>query len=209
MSTKVEIWNLALTFAGARARIESVSETNSEANYCRALHQNCVDSLLNAHDWGFASKYSTLALVGDETGRPDYDYEYTYPTDCMHIRELLSTDSSQIEYGNVEFGENLNYFELGMNYNDTGLSIFTDIQYAALRYTKRITDCTIFPPFFVTALAYTIAAQIAVALREAQPAEVAALQKKAEEAMELAKMYDGQQYHCPNPSLLQISNFRS
>ena len=61
MSSKLQIWNLALANISQTPSIQGINEDSSEANFCRVYYDDARKSSLQKHDWGFARKMLILA----------------------------------------------------------------------------------------------------------------------------------------------------
>lgn len=87
MSGKHEICNVALGLLGA-SPIQSFADASVEAEGCRNFYEMAVRAVLEDHPWNFAEK--TFELAADATAyRPDFDFSYTLPQDCVVPRGLL------------------------------------------------------------------------------------------------------------------------
>lgn len=153
--TKVMICNLALSEIGLRS-IAALTETNERARKCNLIFDITVDDVLRAHPWSFATKQEALALVSGETvAELEYDYVYAYPSKCLMIRKLYTQDTL-LDPTPIKFKE--------LNSSTNTKIIATDLENAYIEYTAQVNDVTVFDPAFVKALAYKMAADMAVPL---------------------------------------------
>ena len=63
MASEVEICNLALAHLGDEATVASIDppEGSAQAEHCQRFYPVSRNSLLEMHDWAFATKRATLA----------------------------------------------------------------------------------------------------------------------------------------------------
>ena len=156
MSSKLQIWNLALANISQTPSIQGINEDSSEANFCRVYYDDARKSSLQKHDWGFARKMLILAEVSE--GKPDiWAYQYGYPTACLQARSIVKPVDGAPEIP----------FEIGVR-PDTGLIggsdakvIFTDKEEAILRYTYDQEDTTFFSAGFTIYLSWVLSTLIA------------------------------------------------
>lgn len=160
MATKTEIANLALSHLGVGKEISNLdTDQSSEGAVLRRFYETAKDSTLRDFNWPFATKFRTLALVS-ENPTTEWIYSYTYPTDCLKIRRILSgirtdTRQSRVPYRIVR--------------SDASLLIYTDAETAVLEYTMRADDPGQYPPDFVMALSFRLAHYIAPTVTAGDP----------------------------------------
>lgn len=161
MISKVQIFNMALARIGVSQFVQSVDERSNEANVCRLFFDAVVEFALRDADWNCARRYTPLALAaGDIPTGVLWRYMYAYPSDCLMARAVLpptvriprADQRIPFEVANVLSGG-----------NDIKV-IFTDKAEAVLRYTKNITNITLFDPIFVSGIAYLLGSEVATPL---------------------------------------------
>ena len=142
MSSEVTICNIALARLG-QTQITSLTEADKKARLCLVFYEPMRDAVLQDAWWTFATKRQTLSQL---VATPDsgFDYYYQLPADCLDPRYL---ENDLIEY--VIEGDKL---------------ITDSTEDIELVYTQQLTDTTLFSPNFVDALAYRIAAELAMSL---------------------------------------------
>ncbi|MGR7394096.1 hypothetical protein ACU63O_11170 [Klebsiella aerogenes] len=86
MASVIEICNRALSNIGNNRSINSLNEASKEAGQCSLYYESIRDAVLADFDWNFATK--TVALADTNNPPLDWDYAYTYPTDCLKIIEI-------------------------------------------------------------------------------------------------------------------------
>ena len=155
MTSEIDICNLALLRLGTRSSITALTEGSVEANACSLVYFLLRDTLLAAHPWNFATRRVGLADLG---APPDqWRHRYAYPSDCLHARTI------QPPQGHV----NVVPFEVSGDVDAGGNAIkviLCDVPAAELVYTAKITTPLLFPPHFIEALSWMIAAELANAL---------------------------------------------
>lgn len=174
MATLVQICNMALTHVG-RAPVNAVTEASPEARELNRHYALARDTLLQSHDWKFARRRQPLArlntdeytnVVDDPEGYlgPPTDeerqvqgpwlYSFSFPVRALRILQVNDVDVSE---------------KYGAPYEIIGRVIYTNVETTYLTYTSMISDTEEFPPLFVDALTYGIAARVAYPLtREAK-----------------------------------------
>jgi len=177
-STVVDICNQALSMAGARATIASLTEDSEEARACNIVYDTQRKSCLRAAHWNFARFQANLGLLLDASKSPPdnvpapWVYEYAYPTDCLMARYVMPIYSGgpatypgmmtepPMEPNPVKF--------MVANDNDASgnpITVILTNQYQALMvYTRDISNTLLFDPSFVDALAAAVASRVCLSL---------------------------------------------
>lgn len=152
MASVVDICNLALARLGDDATVASIDppEGSAQAEHCWRFYPIARDSLLEMHDWKFATRRTVLAELVAESF--NWTYVYAEPDGAIRLISVLptsaSSDDESAEY-DAEAGESGEAL------------IYTNVANATLRYTARVTDTTKFSPLFTDALAWLLASHIA------------------------------------------------
>ncbi len=155
MASDVDICNLALLRLGTRSSIASLSEGSTEANACAMAYPIIRDDVLCQHPWGFATRRNALAELG-KAPLPWW-HRYAYPTDCLKARTILRAPGDRM----------LVRFEVSGDQDESGNPmrvILTNRGGAVLIYTAAITTAALFDAPFIEALAWMMAAELAIAL---------------------------------------------
>jgi hypothetical protein len=140
LATKISIINLALTAIGAdRITAIGTADDTELAQKANAVWDFCLQEVLVAHRWKFATKRSSLARL---SSGPDFGYNYAFQLPTGYVR-AIDPSPRDVTY-TIE--DNKVY------YND-------DTFY--LRYIAYISDPSKFSIGFTLALAAKIAATIA------------------------------------------------
>lgn len=152
MASEVEICNLALARLGDNATVASIDppEGSAQSEHCARFYPIARDSLLELHNWRFATRRSLLSkLVTDSW---NWKFAYAEPTGVIKLLAVLPKDSPSDQQG----------FPFESEGSQTGASlILTDVEAATLRYIARVVDTTKFPPLFVDALGWLLASYLA------------------------------------------------
>lgn len=152
MSTQVEICNLALSHVGVGKEIATFdTEKSQEAQACRRFYDPARLAALRDFAWPFATKFVTLGLI-KSSPTTEWAYSYQYPSDCLKFRRILSLIRNDTRQSRIPFR---------FVYGQSGQEIYTDQDSAQAEYTVDVNDTSRFPPDFVIALSYRLAAMIA------------------------------------------------
>lgn len=152
MATEVSISNMALSHIKAKSTIASLDENSTEAVKCKLFYEQARNETLEIFDWYFARLTQPLAEVG--TPQPGWIYQYALPSDYVAVREVTSKyrDDAPIP------------FTLAHSDISDSIVVLTDEEAATVKYTKKITNPTLFPPTFVTAMSYRLAVYLSLPL---------------------------------------------
>ena len=165
MSSVVDLCNLALSRLGDSATVASIDppEGSAQADHCSRFYPIARDSLLEMHDWKFATRRAPLSELTVDSF--NWAHAYAEPNGALRIISVLdATQSAEDEsqpYA-AESGE------------DGAALIYTNLQNATARYVARVTDTTKFSPLFADALAWLLASHIAGPLIKGTAGQAAA-----------------------------------
>lgn len=167
-STQIGICNRALSRIKAE-RLVALDGRSQAAVELAALWPEARDAVLRDHPWNFARKRLALALLTDEY--EGWDYAYSYPSDCIRALWLYNSNASDT-YGTLSFSNTQawNYvenvkFEIALAQNGTSRVLLSDEADAILLYTARVETPALFDAMFADALAWRLAAELALSLR--------------------------------------------
>lgn len=173
MASEVDICNLALGHLGDAATVSSLNppEGSAQAEHCARFYPIARDSLLELHSWNFAT--TRVALAELTSNWPEWQYCYASPTDAVNLLAILDPYAAN----DYSVGNNFGFTQTGIPLVGSGtytpqpyaqetlpdgtLVIYTNQENAVLRYTRSVTDTTIFSPLFVDALAWYLASYLA------------------------------------------------
>lgn len=150
MTSEVRIANMALSHLGCRGRISSLTEASEEARQVSLHYDAARDETLAAAAWPFAAKRKALALYAGETP-PDFGYAFEYPVDCLAPRAILGFPGARPPR-----------FETGVDETLSRRLIYADVPDPVLHYTARVTNPALYTPHFAGALAFRLAAAVAI-----------------------------------------------
>lgn len=172
MASEVDICNLALGHLGDAATVSSIDppEGSAQAEHCARFHPIARDSLLEMHDWNFATTRVVLAEL--TSAWSEWKYCYACPTDAINLLAVMSNEAAD-DY-NINSSSQLiqsGLMTTSASYApqpfsqetlpDGTLVIYTNQENAMLRYSRSVTDTTIFSALFVDALAWYLASFLA------------------------------------------------
>ena len=167
VSSEVEVCNIALGAIGAKSLITDLDPTQgTEERHCALFFNATREMVLRDKDWPFARKTIALVQLTDDP-IPGWDYRYQYPTDCLAARKVInSTDAITPQK-----------FELGISDDLNDKNIFSNQESAYLQYTARVTITPMYDSNFIFALAYALAARLAMPLTK-KPAMQSSMQQQ-------------------------------
>lgn len=146
----VAIWNAALSHAGHDEFVSAPTEATKAARLCALHYPDALTSLLAVHDWKFARKTAMLSLSA--TAAPErWVFRYALPADCVAPRAL---DDLKRVRPNDE----------ALPWELEGRDLLTDWPGASLIYTQKSDVPAHYPQHFADALAWELAARVAMAL---------------------------------------------
>lgn len=169
----VQICNLALSRIKVGYQIQALNELSQEAAACSLAYQFNRECALREYEWPFSGRFAALALI--QSGLvPNWAYSYRLPANCLKVRRITTGEKSL----NPDYAYT-------MGSDDVGLILHTDQTSPTIEYTHAIIDPTLFPADFASALAWRLAADIAIPL-SANPGMAAAASAKYDEAISRA-----------------------
>lgn len=163
LSSKLDIWNMAISHLGESIEVGTDRENTAQARACRRFYDICREKALRDAPWPFAKRYTLLAEVTTTIPVSEFKYAYRYPADALFIRRILNTVTrnetaqSRIPYRLVS--------------DSIGKVILCDVQPIAnatdaslsipwMEYTVNVTDENRFDSDFSEALALLLATRI-------------------------------------------------
>lgn len=156
-SSVIDICNLALSRLGDRATVASIDppEGSAQADHCARFYPIARDVALEAHAWGFNTVRLTQAAVLVNP-QPGWLYAYAKPDDCIKVLKVIPSIYVDEWWLCDSAAYTRELEEL------TGQEIIlTDVAEATIVYQRTIEDTNIFPPQFVSALAWLLASYLA------------------------------------------------
>lgn len=180
MTSQVGICNLALGHLGDEATVTSIDppEGSEQAEHCAVFYPMALSSILEDHDWGFATKRATLVQLSEDPPE-QWGYIYALPNLCVKPRAVLIPGTTA--------DDDSEEFLIESNSSGTTV-IYTNAANAILRYTAYVDDTTKFTGSFTLAFARKLASFLAgPIIKGSEGMKVAADQMKIYEQLELPR----------------------
>lgn len=150
--TKNDIAQLAVGNIGSSAGISDISSLRTKAEKILNLRfALSLTTLLEAHDWGFATGYEALALV-EEDPMESWKYSYRPSADVLKIRRIARENEF---YHELIADEDAYPFQ--EIYDPAGTVIYAGLQDAWAEYTRNLSADINFPNHFADGLAWQLA----------------------------------------------------
>lgn len=173
-TTKVDIWNLALSHIGQRP-IASDTENSVMALACARSWDTARREALRNNAWGFAMVVENLSLISTYTPPTQWLYGYQYPSNCIAIRKVYSPSS--IVYDQRMPGSQVIPASADPKRANTGEKfreifvpslnakvILSNSQDAIIEYTYDLQDTTLYDAIFVTLMGWRVGADVSTPL---------------------------------------------
>ncbi len=172
MANAVTICNIALSRIGNKASVSSIDPTDgsAESEACARFYPLALGTLLDTHNWGFATKRATLALRNADA--TPWRYCYSLPTDCRHVIAVERADdglaaSSTKRFSRTPVGylnprlDNYRTNEFEVMASDSGLVLYTDVEDARVKYVIKAPPASTFSSAFTEALTWLLTTYLA------------------------------------------------
>ncbi|MCD8286779.1 MAG: hypothetical protein LUD50_06120 [Clostridia bacterium] len=143
--SKTKIFNIALHNLGISSVLQNTDQSDIKAIILNNYYEAARDTVLEAHEWSFATTEKELSVSTSESPNPNFKFAFTYPNDCIASRAIISP-----------FDRKEKKFELMTDSNGQKL-ILTNHNPCQLRYTRRVENETLFTANFVTCLGFYLA----------------------------------------------------
>lgn len=156
MASAVDICNLALAHLGDEATVASINppEGSAQAEHCARFYPLARDSLLELHEWGFATRTVQLAqLSGSRWG---WQYAYAQPAGTIKLIGVIPPSAAS----SLDLKGKSQPYSRESDTNG-GTIILTDQPNALARYIALVEDTTKFTPLFTQTLTWHLAAMLA------------------------------------------------
>lgn len=131
------------------------------------------DEVEQLFPWPFARAYATLVLndAGDgEAWEHEWDFAYTYPSDCLKVRRFVSDLVAPWPWGAYALPAPHILMGRGFEYvirQHAGVKvILTNVREseAKIEYTKQVTTVMLFDPLFTAGLVFLLSSRLAAPL---------------------------------------------
>jgi hypothetical protein len=174
MASEVDICNEALANLGDSATVASINppEGSAQAEHCQMFYPMARDTLLEMHEWNFATKRVLLAPVASPAS--SWGYAYALPNNMQKALAVLASDALDDTLINLTGLSTYGDFSAGVGTivaapqpyqieslpDGTGI-VLTNQPDAVLRYIERVTDTSKFYATFRRCLACALSSMLA------------------------------------------------
>lgn len=86
--SSIEIVNTSLQYIASQTTISALNDGSPAANAASVVYAPVVQLMLRELDPDFARFTAALALSGASSPVPPWAYEYSYPPDCVRLRQV-------------------------------------------------------------------------------------------------------------------------
>lgn len=192
--TAADICNLALSRVGQTAFIDSLTHASEAGRLCALHYPLARDAVLASFPWRFATRQADLAQLSGVT-RNGWGYVYALPSDFVEPNDIWNGFEPQLlsmgmtpddwAYFNQSFvfGRRVAYdVEDDATY---GRILLAQQETASLSYVSNAVNVSRYPPLFVQALGFHLAAELALGFAK-KPAVALALQQSYQVAFSKA-----------------------
>lgn len=170
--SELTIWNLGLARTGDDATVTSPSERSRAAELCRQFYPVARDSLLEMHDWNFATTRGFLALTETPSPWARWAYQYAAPANALRVfqvgsQDVIATldytdDALRIPLSTAPFFAPQEADQFLREVTPAGEPIiYSNVPDAVARYTILVTDTARFSPLFADTLGWMLASYLA------------------------------------------------
>ncbi|MDR3349759.1 MAG: hypothetical protein LBO03_09250 [Acidaminococcales bacterium] len=139
----------------------SFDDNTEEAYQCRRMYDFCREALLRQCPWAFARRIAPLALTNHTS--PLWGFLYAYPADCVFVRRVFGGKGPAAVFESRQEGSMGRGWDV-FSVSEAEKVIAANIPAAHLDYTHDVKDAGLFPPDFVAALYYYLAAELSMSL---------------------------------------------
>lgn len=175
-----QVCNLALSYVGNGQAINSLEENTLEAQQSKIHYGPTRDELLEGFPWRFATRRAVLAPLADT--RTGWDFVYALPADFLAAQRIWNGERRSRPDDEIPF----QLEALGSGVNPSGHCLLTDQSAAELIYTSECPTVALWTPTFVQAVAWALAAKLALVV-PVKPQLAAMVEQKAGLALRKAR----------------------
>lgn len=192
--TEKDLYNLALSCLGTRSRVTATNDGSKEANALNIVYADVRDELLQQHVWWFCKIRKPLVTQAVAVAPDEWSYVYARPDDCLKVRFLCAPGVPPDRYDGLPPVQ----YEVRIVEDDTTptpvkkKAILCDLEDAVVCYTYQVTDPDFMTANFRLALAWKLAAAIALNLTGSREVARAAQELFAQQ-LDGAKAIDAQE----------------
>lgn len=167
MTTKLDLFNQAISLVGGQARLVDVNDSGPEAEQCRRWYETAKKMVFKMAYWPWVRRSVKLTLYAENdfadewvAGDPPLPYKYSYllPEDYINAREVRN-----IEANNYRGSEPQQFI---IEYDSTlpGQILATNCENAVLLYMADSDDPESWDVLIQQAIAYALAEKISISL---------------------------------------------
>ncbi|AIL33097.1 hypothetical protein [Basilea psittacipulmonis] len=152
MASEVDICNLALSRIGDNATVSSINppEGSMQAEHCQRYYPMARDTMLELHNWHFATRETTLARLVQDSDDDLEQAVFVVPANTIKVIAVKGLNGQVLHYRQEtnEQGERIIYCD----------ACHEEVK---IHFIERITDTTRYSPLFVDALGWLLASHLA------------------------------------------------
>jgi hypothetical protein len=160
----IAVCNLALAEIRAPV-IVSLDDGSPEADACAQHYDDCLSTLLECHQWSFAKKRVSLALLATNDRSGEWAYAYAAPADMAAMGVVVyATPTPPV---GVYFPWPYDWPRPPFYLTDfifDGTTIYTNLQNAVLEYSSNNVEESLWPAMFRRAVALDLASRLAITI---------------------------------------------
>jgi len=158
VASVIDICNSALAHLGDSATVASIDppEGSAQAEHCARFYPVVLQSLLEMHDWAFATRRELLAAVNN----PSTTWLYAYAKPSTSVKTLAVYSSEATDDFSGSLGPTPQDFTQETD-SEGNILILTNQEDAVLRHVVYVTDSTKFSPLFTRTLGWMLAGELA------------------------------------------------
>lgn len=171
MAVSITVCNLALGELRAPS-IADIDEATTEAAECGRYYPICLKLLLERYDWSFCTRIATLAALSVNPRASEWSYAYALPSGMASPKRLVPPDAWPTATSVAPL-----FPVIGQPYIIEAGTLYTHVSGAILEYSINDIDEATMTGLFMDALAYALAARLAVPLRDSREAKGQLLQQ--------------------------------
>lgn len=149
VTSKTQIANLALVRIGAKRITDLADQESKGARVCNEVFDQIMEEVIRSGNWNCLKARATLSV---NTDAPEFGWTYSYalPTDCAKMVKLNGSAYDS---------------EPGDPFEVEGVNLFTDADYAQIKYIKLDFAVAKWDALLIGACVTRLAAEIAAAMR--------------------------------------------
>ena len=145
--------------------ITSIDDGSPEADACARHYDDCLNTLLECHEWSFAKKRVSLASLALNDRSDEWLYAYAVPSDMATpgtiIYDLVTPPVGVFYPWPYDFPRPP--FAI-TDFVFDGTTIYTNVASAVWEYSSNAPDEGLWPAMFRRALVYDLASRLAITI---------------------------------------------